>query len=619
MEGKNVRKLKMAEILPVIILPVILLLSFFAGKYNIDFSKIFDSGTLDYGVFWRLRAARSKMAFISGIALGVAGNTLQTVFRNPLAAPDVIGVASGASAGAAFAIVFGGSALFSVPFSALCGGLLAVGLVLLLGRLSGRGDTVTLLLAGIVINAIFQAALMIIKLCADSEQTLAGVEFWLMGSFADTTLSVLLPVLVPVIVGLVAIFFIHRPLRLLLLPDDEAAMLGVRVKLTRYLALFFATLVTAAVISENGLISFVGLIAPHIARRLVKGRNGAMIMSGIIGAELMLAADMAVRVIGTSELPVSVATSVIGAPVLFLLVCRREKQAAAVHLPKLAGSADTDRNCPQKPAATDRNCSGKKAAGQQEKRRPPETGNVSVRLEDLTAGYFGDRIIKNINLEIYSGQLCSIIGQNGSGKTTLIKAVMGLIPGAGKAELSPDIGYMAALSDAALPVNVFEMVMLGWYRELGSLKKAGEKEIKAAEAILERLGMAEYRDRDYRTLSTGQKQLVCLARTIVREPEILILDEPDSALDFDKRAFVMRLLKEYAEKGRTVIMCSHDINLMLRYADRVILLKDGCLAGDCDTKDITGIKQAAGSVYGNVEIADLDGTLMLLEGKSERG
>lgn len=612
----NSQKLKAAGLLPVIMLPVILLLSFFVGKFNIDFSVIFNSESLDYGVFWRLRVPRSIMALISGAALGMAGNTLQTVFRNPLASPDVIGVASGASAGAAFAIVFAGSSLFSVPFSALCGGLLAVGMVLLLGRLSGKGDTVTLLLAGIVINAIFQALLMVIKLCADSEQTLAGVEFWLMGSFSDTTLSSLVPVLIPVVAGLAALFIMQRPLRLLLLPDDEAAMLGVNVRLTRYLALLFATLVTAAVISENGIISFVGLIAPHIARRLDRtGKSGSMLMSGIIGAELMLVSDMAVRVIGTSELPISVATSVIGAPVLFIMVCRRERV-------EISGKQKASH---QEEAV----CLGKKGPGRADRTEASDhhmgSGNgirenlgCSVKAQSVSAGYSKKKIIRDISFDIPTGQFCSIIGQNGSGKTTLIKALTGLTETEGKVQIPENTGYMAALSDVALPVLVSEMVMLGWYRELGLLKKAGEREKRAVADILQKLGLQAYADRDFRTLSTGQKQLVCLARTMVREPELLILDEPESALDFDKRAYVMRLLREYVKKDRTVLICSHDVNLMLKYADRIIMLKDGRMIGDSDTVNrADGLEKQLASVYGDIELISHKGSLMMVDKEME--
>lgn len=605
--GQNIpKKQRMAGMVPVIILPAVFLLSFFVGRYDIDFSSIFDVETLDYSVFWRLRAARSIMALVSGLALGIAGNTLQTVFRNPLASPDVIGVASGAGAGAAFALVFGGFGLYLVPVSALFGGLLAVLLVLLLGRLTRRGDTVTLLLAGIVINAVFQGLLMIIKLCADSEQMLAGIEFWLMGSLADTTLSTLWPVLVPVFPGLIALFIMHRPLRMLLLPDDEAEMLGVNVRRTRGLALVFATLVTAAVISGNGIISFVGLIAPHIARRLVSSdKTGGMLLSGIIGADLMLIADIAVRTVGATELPISVATSVIGAPVLFVLVCKRESIVLQDN-EAVAGISD-------KP-------DGKWQKEEMEAEGPAKHENaaiqdnvpIAVSAHALSAGYGKADIIHDISFEIPTGQLCAVIGQNGSGKTTLIKALMGLIGKKGAVMVASGIGYMAALSDVALPISVYEMVMLGWYSELGTLKKAGEREKKAASDIIEQLGLKEYENRDYRTLSTGQKQLVCLARTLVRGPEILILDEPDSALDFDKKHFVMDYLRNYAGMGKTVIICSHDVNLMLNYVDRLLMMQNGRLAGDGSVSgDTSGLEKSLAGVYGSVELVSHKGTLIM--------
>lgn len=322
----------MGRVLPAVILPVVFLLSFFIGRFEIDWSKAFDASTVHYRVFVHLRMGRTLMVLFAGLGLGMAGNTFQSVFRNPLASPDVAGVASGASVGAATAIVFGNSLAAvlpgfaksaMIPVFAMAGGILALVMVMLLTKASGRTTTVSLLLSGIIINAVFQALLMFIKLSADTENTLQAVEFWIMGSFSDVTLDGFLKVIAWIAVGVAGMLMMSRQIRLLNLPDDEAQMLGISVKRCRMLALGFSTLTTAAVISTTGIIAFIGLLAPHIARKL--DIRGGQLLSGIVGAVLLLVADILVRLISKAELPISVVTSLVGAPILFLLVCRRNE------------------------------------------------------------------------------------------------------------------------------------------------------------------------------------------------------------------------------------------------------------------------------------------------------
>ena len=306
-------------VLLVVLLFLGLILSLLLGRYALSFEKILDKSSMDRRIFLQLRLGRSLMVLLTGICLGISGSVFQTVLRNPLAAPDVTGVASGASTGAAIAILLTGRVGMVTSLSAFLGGVLAVSIALLLTFLSRRRDTATLLLAGIVTNALFQAVLMLLKLSADTERTLASIEFWLMGSFADMTTDRFLQTLPYALSGLLGLFLIHRPVQMLHLADDEAKMLGVNVPLIRALALLFATLSTSAVISRTGLISFVGLLAPHAARILCRGERSSMALSAIAGGVLLLYADLLARMVGPSEIPVSIITSLIGAPVLFLL------------------------------------------------------------------------------------------------------------------------------------------------------------------------------------------------------------------------------------------------------------------------------------------------------------
>jgi iron complex transport system permease protein len=272
-------------------------------------------------VFFRLRIPRSIMAVLAGIGLGVTGSVFQTVFKNPLASPDMIGVTSGANVGAAVSIVFLSGNLITVGFGAFLGGMLAISFVIGLIRLSDTRDIQTYVLAGIVISAVSSGIIMALKYFADPENELGAIEFWTMGSFGSIT-SVKLAMALPFFcVGLTGIFLLRWTIRLLSLSDEEAKSLGLSVERGRYLVLLFSTLTAASIVSVTGLISFAALIPPHIARSLLK-RNDfkTTLFSGLLGSILMAGSDCLARVLLPSELPISIITSFIGAPYLAYLI-----------------------------------------------------------------------------------------------------------------------------------------------------------------------------------------------------------------------------------------------------------------------------------------------------------
>ena len=293
------------------------------GRYPIDWAQLMADG-MDRRVFLTLRLPRTCMALLAGFALGVAGSVYQAVFQNPLAAPDIIGVSSGASVGAAAAILLFGGGVVLTAFLAFAGGMAAVLVVLSLAGFARRQGVTGIVLAGIAVNALTESLLMLMKLTADPEKQLAAIEFWTMGSFADVTLQKLCGVLPLAVIGLAGLFLLHRQILLLGLSEDEARMLGVPVGMMRRVVLLLATLVTGVVVSVTGLISFIGLLAPHIARLLARSsRFSTTVLSGIVGGALLLCADILTRSIGSSEIPVSIITSLLGAPFLFWLMCKR--------------------------------------------------------------------------------------------------------------------------------------------------------------------------------------------------------------------------------------------------------------------------------------------------------
>lgn len=300
--------------------------SLFVGKYPLSMEKLLAGDGMHWRVFLTLRLSRTVVGVVGGFALGVAGFVYQTVFRNPLASPDIIGVSSGASAGAAAGILFLSGAA-AVTVAAFAGALLAVMFALVLSALDRNGRSSTIVLAGIAVHSLAQTVLMCLKLTADPERELASIEYWIMGSLNGISVYSIGGNLILCGVCLSVLFVLHRQVVLLSAEEGEARMLGVNVPGLRLGVLLVATLVVASVVSLTGLVSFVGLLAPHSARLLTRhNRIGTMFLSGLAGGVLLCGADILARCVAATELPVSIFTSCLGAPFLIFLIVRGRKQ-----------------------------------------------------------------------------------------------------------------------------------------------------------------------------------------------------------------------------------------------------------------------------------------------------
>lgn len=313
------------------ILIAAMLCSFCVGKYPLSLGEI---GCLIRGkavtdmtrkVFFTLRIPRTCMAILSGAGLGLAGAVYQIIFKNPLASPDIIGISSGANLGAAVAIVTIGGSMVSVAGGAFVGGLLAVLMVVLLVRATRSTSTSTYVLAGIIIAAVAKALIMLLKYYADSESQLAAIEYWTMGSLAAVTASKVLAILPFWLIGFAGLLLLRRQVELLALNEEECRALGVRLRPIRLTVLALSTLLVASVICVTGLISFVGLIAPHITNFMVKKQNSkSMVLSGMVGGAILLIADILARTLSAAEIPISILTTIIGVPILVWFMCARK-------------------------------------------------------------------------------------------------------------------------------------------------------------------------------------------------------------------------------------------------------------------------------------------------------
>ena len=223
-------KIKNIIFLMTLVLLVEFILSLIVGKYPLSFEGLMAGEEQAMRVFMTLRLPRTCMAVLAGFGLGVAGMVYQTVFRNPLASPDIIGVSSGASAGAAFAILFLTGSAFAVMGSAFLGSMIAVALVLALTSIAPEKGNASIVLAGIAIHSLAQTILMVLKLSADPEKELASIEYWIMGSLNGITLDKLPVPFVLSVLCMIGLFLLHRQVLLLSVEESEAALLGVPVE-----------------------------------------------------------------------------------------------------------------------------------------------------------------------------------------------------------------------------------------------------------------------------------------------------------------------------------------------------------------------------------------------------
>ncbi|MDO4187360.1 MAG: iron ABC transporter permease [Lachnospiraceae bacterium] len=309
-------------VIGVIILITLFLCSLFIGRFPLSLSKMLEGDEFQIKIFWTLRFSRVLVGFIGGFALGMAGFVFQILFRNSLASPDIIGVSSGASAGAALGILFFPSAI-AVMLCSFSGALIAVILAIFFSSLDRSDRKGTIILAGIAVHSLAQTFLMILKTIADPERQLASIEYWIMGSLNGVNSHAISSNLVLCLICLSILVVFNRQTLLLSQDEAEAKLLGVDVYKMRFIILILTTLTVSSVVSLTGLISFVGLLAPHSARRLTNDNSvKTFILSGIIGGIILLIADILARSVSQTELPVSIFTSLIGAPFLVFLIFR---------------------------------------------------------------------------------------------------------------------------------------------------------------------------------------------------------------------------------------------------------------------------------------------------------
>ncbi len=279
---------------------------------------------------WQVRFPRVVMSLLVGAALATAGALMQGAFANPLAEPGVVGVSAGAALAAAMVIVFGWdfAGPWTVAVSAFIGGLITTLAVYTLSREGGRTEVVTLVLTGIAVNAIASAAMAFMMFLGDT-QAREEIVFWTLGSLNGSRWEQVWVVLPMVVVGLVAAMLVARKLDLLSLGDRAAGHVGVDVERLRLSTIAVVAVLTGAAVAFCGVIAFLGLVVPHLARMVIgPGHRVLVPVSALGGALLLLCADLWARTaVAYADLPIGMLTSLVGGPVFFWLLRRARRTA----------------------------------------------------------------------------------------------------------------------------------------------------------------------------------------------------------------------------------------------------------------------------------------------------
>jgi iron complex transport system permease protein len=320
-----------------VFLIVLFFVSFLIGRYQIDIKTVLEiilSQFINtdqnwernlFVVVWEVRLPRIILAILVGGALSVAGASYQTLFKNPMVSPDILGVSAGAGFGAALAMITGGNWL-EIQGTAFFFGIIAVVAAYVISIIFGRQSVTVLVLAGVVVSSFFQALLSIVKTLADTDNELPSITFWLMGSLNRGTNQDVIFMLPTLGLSLLVLFFLRHHINALSAGEDVAQTMGVNVPLVKLAVIAASTFMTVSSVSICGIIGWIGMVVPHLAR-MITGASYSKILalSFLIGGIFLLGIDNLIRGIHGVDLPLGVLTALVGTP-LFVILLSRIKQ-----------------------------------------------------------------------------------------------------------------------------------------------------------------------------------------------------------------------------------------------------------------------------------------------------
>ncbi len=318
-------------------LVVVYLYSFIIGSVDISVGTVIDilrAQIMPVEQYWNdvlepimlnVRFPQITLSVLIGGALSVSGASYQTVFKNPMVSSDILGVSAGAGFGAAFAMLNGAN-WWEIQIAAFVCGIAAVTIAYAIGAVFGKQNLTVLVLAGVVVSSFFQALISIIKTVADTDSVLPSITFWLMGSLNKGDNADLLVMLPSVVLSLALLFVFRHKIDVLAAGEDEATAMGVNVNLVKVVVIVASTLMTACAVSVAGIIGWIGMVVPHIARTIT-GASYSKLIAGsfVIGGIFLVLIDDLVRA-SFADLPLGVLTALIGTPVFVFLLVRTKRE-----------------------------------------------------------------------------------------------------------------------------------------------------------------------------------------------------------------------------------------------------------------------------------------------------
>ncbi|MFT3854340.1 MAG: iron chelate uptake ABC transporter family permease subunit [Ilumatobacteraceae bacterium] len=522
-------------------------------------------------IVWQFRLPRVLLAALCGAGLAVSGAILQSLLRNPLADPYMLGISSGAGLGAVGVVVLGlGGGVVGLGGGAFVGALATFVLVLTLARFAGRSVAV-LILAGVAIAQLCSALTsFVIFASADAQQT-RSVLFWLMGSLATSRWSDVAITAVVVSIGLTICILTASMLDAFTFGEDAAASLGINVGRTRSMLLVVTTLITAVLVSRSGSIGFVGLTLPHAARAIVGVKHRVLIpTSALLGAIFLVWVDTIAR---------------------------------AAFAPQEAPRGRDDGADRRARVRLHPRASGPTARAIGAGRQP-----MRLRAESVSWSASYTLILDHVDVDAAPGTTVGLLGPNGSGKSSLMRVLAGLrAPSSGDVSLDEErlvdlprrtVARRMALVEQDVATDqdplVRDVIDLGriphrrpWAAESGVDREMVEQ--AAATTHVDNL-----LDRRYATLSGGERQRVQLARALAQEPAVLLLDEPTNHLDIRHQLELLALARRTPV---TVVMALHDLNLAAAFCDSLIVLNDGRVVATGSPEEVL-TPELIESVYG---------------------
>lgn len=514
-----------------------------------------------YRVLLHVRWPRTLAGLLAGSALAAAGVLLQAVLNNAMASPNVIGVNAGAGLAALCAAALWPAHPNAVQPAAFAGALAAALLVYGLALGAGVSRT-TLVLAGLAVSGMLTAGMNTIKLLYPD--AIAGASDFLVGGLSGVTLSGLKGAVLYLITGTLLALLLAADLNVLCLGEQSAASLGLHIGAVRFLGILAAALLAGSAVSFAGLLSFVGLLAPHIARRLVGNNHRILLPAAMLLGGLLLCCVMCWH-----------------AACLLRLNCRW-----AFCCPSSAGRSSLACCCT--------------AGG----------GECMIELQHVSAGYGAQDVVRDVSFAAPNGQLTALIGPNGSGKTTLLRAMTRTLPcrsgnillddrsiaSYGRKEFARTAAFMPQ-SRPVPGITVRALVAHGRFPYLGFSRRMTAQDTAAVEQAMRRTGTLDWANRDVRALSGGERQRVYLAMALAQGGTTILLDEPGTFLDVRAQFELLDLLRSVAAGGKAVVLVMHELPQAMQYADRIALLGGGRLLG-CDTSAALAATGAVDRVFG---------------------